>query len=133
MQTITLGDGLETSELGFGAMAVTHVYGGTDDDSALSVLNAAIDAGITFIDTADVYGAPTPGTDGPAGTNEQLVARLLADRREDVTIATKFGITGRIGPDGDEGVKRTRGDAEYVRHACDASLRRLGTEVIDLW
>lgn len=126
MQTTSLGDGLETSALGFGGMGVTQVYGGTDDTAALGVLNAAVDAGITFIDTADVYGTPAPGADGPAGTNEQLVGRLLAERRDEVTLATKFGITGR--PE-----KPARGDVEYVRTALDASLRRLGTDVIDLW
>ncbi|EGD54120.1 aldo/keto reductase [Gordonia neofelifaecis] len=126
MHTTTLGDGLVTSALGFGAMAVTHVYGGTDDAAALAVLNAAVDDGVTLIDTADVYGEPEPGAPGPAGTNERLVARLLADRRAEVTLATKFGITGD--PD-----RPTRGDAAYVRQACDASLRRLGTDVIDLW
>ncbi|MFT4200270.1 aldo/keto reductase [Gordonia sp. (in: high G+C Gram-positive bacteria)] len=133
MHTITLGDGLQTSAMGFGAMAVTPVYGGTDDASALAVLNAAVDAGVTFLDTADVYGAPEPGTTGPAGTNERLVARLLAERRDEVVLATKFGIVGPIGADAGGGGKRTRGDADYVRAACDASLRRLGTDVIDLW
>ena len=133
MRTLELGNGLRTSALGFGGMALTDVYGGTDDTKALAVLNAAVDAGITFIDTADVYGTPPPGVDGPAGTNEQLVGRLLAERRDEVTLATKFGITGKIGPDGDQGVKRTRGDAAYVRAACEASLRRLGVDVIDLW
>lgn len=137
MHTTTLGDRLRTSAMGFGAMALTPVYGGTDDATALAVLNAAIDDGITLIDTADVYGQPEPGADGPAGTNERLVARLLADRRDEVVLATKFGITGRIGAaardDSVAGVKRTRGDAQYVREACDASLRRLGTDVIDLY
>lgn len=132
MHTTTLGDGLRTSAQGFGAMAITHIYGGTDDAAALAVLNAAVDTGVTLIDTADVYGEPEPGIDGPAGTNERLVARLLPDRRDEVTIATKFGITGRIGLVGDSR-NRTRGDAAYVREACDASLKRLGTDVIDLW
>ncbi|MGW0035938.1 aldo/keto reductase [Gordonia sp. NPDC003376] len=133
MRTIELGDGLTTSALGFGGMSLTHVYGGTDDDTALAVLHAAVDAGIGFIDTADVYGTPPPGVDGPAGTNEELVGRLLATRRAEVTVATKFGITGRIGAGGGFGNRRTRGDAEYVRSACEASLRRLGTDVIDLY
>lgn len=133
MQNLTLGDGLRTSAMGFGAMALTHVYGGgLDDDAALAVLQAAVAAGVTLIDTADVYGVPGAGADGPAGTNERLVARLLDDRRDEVTVATKFGITGRIGVDVDGG-RRTRGDAAYVREACDASLRRLETDVIDLW
>ncbi|WOC12788.1 aldo/keto reductase [Gordonia sp. MP11Mi] len=130
MQTITLGDGLETSALGFGAMALTHVYGGVDDDTALGVLNSAVDEGVRLVDTADVYGQPKPDTTGPAGTNEELVARLLADRRDDVTLATKFGITGLGAP---AGVKASRGDADYARECCDASLRRLRTDVIDLW
>jgi len=133
MHTTLLGDSLETSALGFGGMALTHVYGGTDDAAALSVLNAAVDAGITFIDTADVYGEPPAGVDGPAGTNERLVARLLADRRDEVTLATKFGITGRIAVGTESDAKRSRGDADYVRQACDASLARLETDVIDLW
>lgn len=130
MDTITLGDGLTTSPIGFGAMALTHVYGGTGDGAALDVLNAAVDSGVTFIDTADVYGQPREGVSGPAGTNEELIARLLAHRRSEVTLATKFGITG-LGS-GTE-TKATRGDADYVRACCDASLRRLDTEVIDLW
>jgi len=133
MRSLPLGDGLTTSALGFGGMALTHVYGGTDDDAALAVLHAAVENGITFLDTADVYGAPRPGADGPAGTNEELIARLLADRRDEVTVATKFGITGRVGPAGEDGGKRTRGDAAYVRSACEASLRRLGVETIDLY
>ncbi|NDK91303.1 aldo/keto reductase [Gordonia desulfuricans] len=133
MRTIELGDGLTTSALGFGGMSLTHVYGGTDDDTALAVLHAAVDAGIGLIDTADVYGTPPPGVDGPAGTNEELVGRLLATRRAEITVATKFGITGRIGAGGGFGTRRTRGDAEYVRSACEASLRRLGTDVIDLY
>ncbi|GEE01262.1 oxidoreductase [Gordonia spumicola] len=126
MHTTLLGDGLVTSALGFGGMGVTHVYGGTDDESALAVLHAAVDAGITFIDTADVYGEPEPGLVGPAGSNERLVGKLLADRRDEVSIATKFGITGRA-------EKPTRGDAAYARETLDASLTRLGVDVIDLW
>lgn len=134
---VFLGDGLATSRLGFGAMALTPVYGGTDDEHALRVLNHAVDIGVTFIDTADVYGAPRLGTTGPAGTNEELLSRLLRERREEVTIATKFGITGAIGPSKDPRVanagQRTRGDQAYVQHCLEESLRRLDTDVIDLW
>ncbi|MCF8603270.1 aldo/keto reductase [Gordonia sp. HY442] len=130
MDRITLGDGLMTSPIGFGGMALTHVYGGIDEDAALGVLNAAVDSGVTLIDTADVYGQPKAGAVGPAGTNEELVSRLLTNRRDEVTLATKFGITG-LGSTPD--AKATRGDAAYVRECCDASLRRLGTDVIDLW
>lgn len=129
--TIDLAPGLTVSRLGFGAMAVSHVYGETDPEQALRTLHHAVDEGITFLDTADVYGRPRPGTDGPAGTNEELVARLLADRRAEVQLATKFGITGlRPGPGGGAS---TRGDRAYPAQACEASLRRLGVDVIDLY
>ncbi|MBB3036419.1 aldo/keto reductase [Hoyosella altamirensis] len=125
---IELGDGLVVSKLGFGGMALTHVYGETEPEEALKTLHAAIDAGVTLLDTADVYGKPQPGAVGPAGTNEELIAQILDVRRDEVQIATKFGITGQVGP----GVG-TRGDRDYVREACEASLRRLGTDVIDLY
>lgn len=114
-------------------MALSHVYGGTDDDSALRTLEESVDAGVTFIDTADVYGTPRQGETGPAGTNEELIATLLAHRRDEVQLATKFGITGALGKAADPSVKRIRGDREYVRSCCEASLRRLGTDVIDLY
>lgn len=130
MRTVLLGDGLQVSQLGFGGMALSHVYGDTDPEQGLATLHAAVDAGVTFIDTADVYGRPREGAQGPAGTNEELVARLLAERREDVQIATKFGITGAVGSGA---ANTTRGDAAYVQQACEASLRRLGVETIDLY
>ncbi|MCT1460059.1 aldo/keto reductase [Aestuariimicrobium sp. p3-SID1156] len=130
-----LSRGFTVSALGFGCMALSHVYGPTDPDEAVRTLHAAIDLGVAFLDTADVYGQPHTDANGepipgPAGTNEELLARVLKDRRDEVQLATKFGITGRIGPDGSTG---TRGDAAYVREACDASLRRLGVETIDLY
>jgi len=129
---IDLGHGLEVSRLGFGAMALTHVYGGASSDAdALRTLNHAVDVGVTFIDTADVYGEPREGTSGPAGTNEELVAELLRTRRDEVQLATKFGITGE--PSHDPGGAPVRGDAAYVRSSAEASLRRLGTDVIDLY
>ncbi|MDI6105532.1 aldo/keto reductase [Actinoplanes sp. NEAU-A12] len=128
--TVTLGDGLTVSRIGFGGMALSHVYGDSDPDQALRTLHHAVDHGTTFIDTADVYGEPREGADGPAGTNEELIAKLLASRRGEVQIATKFGIAGRIGV---PGAPPTRGDRAYVRSACEASLRRLGTDVIDLY
>lgn len=127
--TLTLGDDLDVSALGFGAMALSDVYGATDPDEAVRTLHAALDAGVTFLDTADVYGTPREGTTGPAGTNEELLARVLADRRDEVTLATKFGITGKAG----DGAQVARGDRDYVRQACEASLRRLGVETIDLY
>lgn len=130
LPTVNLGDGLTVSKIGFGGMALSHVYGATDSDQALRTLHHAIDQGVTFIDTADVYGQPRPGTDGPAGTNEELISQVLVDRRAEVQLATKFGITGRIGV---PGAAATRGDRSYVRAACEASLRRLRTDVIDLY
>ncbi|WP_242676902.1 aldo/keto reductase [Rhodococcus sp. ABRD24] len=112
-------------------MALSHVYGRSDPSDALRTVNHAIDVGVTFIDTADVYGEPRPGSDGPAGTNEELIAEVLRHRRDEVQLATKFGITGRIGAD--TGGTSIRGDRDYVRSACEASLRRLGTDVIDLY
>ncbi|YAL83128.1 aldo/keto reductase [Dermacoccaceae bacterium W4C1] len=126
---IELGDGLTVSALGFGGMALSHVYGGTTEEQALATLNATIDLGVTFLDTADVYGEPRPGSQGPSGTNEELIATVLRDRRDEVQLATKFGITGPVGPGGN-GI---RGDRDYVRSACEASLRRLGVEQIDLY
>ena len=128
LPTVTLGDGLDVSALGFGSMALSDVYGTTDPDEAVRTLHAALDAGVTFLDTADVYGTPREGTTGPSGTNEELLARVLADRRDEVRLATKFGITGAVG----QGAG-TRGDRDYVRQACEDSLRRLGVETIDLY
>jgi aryl-alcohol dehydrogenase-like predicted oxidoreductase len=128
--SVDLGDGLTVSKIGFGGMALSHIYGKTDPDQALNTLHRAVDQGVTFIDTADVYGQPRPGVDGPAGTNEELIGQLLSERRDEVQLATKFGITGRLGV---PGAAATRGDRDYVRAACEASLRRLRTDVIDLY
>ena len=127
--TIHLGDGLEVSQLGFGGMALSHVYGDVNEEQAERTLHAAIDCGITFIDAANVYGKPRPGTTGPAGTNEELVGRVLASRRDEVKLATKFGITGLS----NNPETRVRGDREYVRQCCEESLRRLGVDTIDLY
>jgi aryl-alcohol dehydrogenase-like predicted oxidoreductase len=121
--TITLGDGLTTSAIGFGAMALTPVYGEVDDTESLETLNRCLDLGVTFIDTADVYGG---------GENERLIAKVLAGRRDEVTLATKFGILGNP-IDRSAGRPGTRGDAAYVRQAIDASLSRLDTDVVDLY
>ena len=83
-----LFDGLFIADV----LGTYDVYGGTDDAAALATLNHAIDAGVTFLDTADVYGEPRPGTTGPAGTNEELLAQVLKHRRDEVQLATKFGI-----------------------------------------
>ena len=118
--SVRLGDGLTVSPLGFGGMALTPVYGGVDPAQALKTLNHAVDAGITFIDTADIYGG---------GSNEELISLLLKERREEVQLATKFALVGSPA----DGYRDVRGDAAYVRHAVDASLKRLDTDVIDLY
>ena len=116
----TLGDNLDVSPLGFGGMALTPVYGAVDPDDALKTLHHAVDAGVTFLDTANIYGG---------GSNEELFARLLAERRGEVQLATKFGLVGSPAA----GYSDIRGDAGHVRQSIDASLARLGTDVIDLY
>jgi aryl-alcohol dehydrogenase-like predicted oxidoreductase len=121
--TVTLGDELAVSAIGFGAMALTPVYGEVDDAESLATLNRCLDLGVTFIDTANVYGG---------GNNERLIAKLLADRRDEVTLATKFGIAGNPA-DRAAGRPAARGDAAYVRQCIDESLARLNTDVVDLY
>jgi aryl-alcohol dehydrogenase-like predicted oxidoreductase len=118
MQKRTLGDSLTVSALGLGCMGMSQGYGPADDDASLATLHRALDLGVTLLDTAQSYGA---------GHNERLLARLLADRRDEITLATKFGIVRDA--DG------TRLDAHPDRVAgyCDASLRRLGVDTIDLY
>lgn len=115
-----LGDGLQVSTIGFGAMALSGVYGIADADEAPTTLRHAVDIGVTFIDTADIYDDEE---------NERLVARLLADGRDEIQVATKFGITGSIA----EKTMRARNDPPYVRQAVDASLQRLNVDTIDLY
>ena len=117
---VQLGDGLTVSPLGFGGMALTGVYGDIDPAQPLKTLHHAVDAGITFIDTADVYGQ---------GSNEELIAQLLKERRSEVQLATKFGILGNVRT----GYTEVRGDAAYVKRVEVDSLRRLGTDTIDLY
>ncbi len=119
IDTTTLGDGLEVSALGYGAMSLSDVYGPIDDDTALATLTHAVDSGITFVDTANIYGA---------GRSERIISRLNATRRDDIVLATKFGIDG-----GAIGRRGIRGDAAYVREQIDLSLQRLGTDHVDLY
>ena len=121
-RTTKLGDDFTVSALGFGAGALS-VYGDADDAESLATLNRCLDLGVTFIDTANVYGG---------GDNERLIARLLADRRDEVTLATKFGVAGNPA---DRASARgpVRGDAAYVHQCIDESLARLQTDVVDLY
>ena len=122
-RTTKLGDELMVSALGFGAGAL-GVYGDVDDAEALATLNRCLDLGVSFVDTADVY---------VGGDNERLIAKLLADRRGEVTLATKFGFVGNYPADRAAGQRPIRGDAPYVRQCIDESLARLQTEVVDLY
>jgi aryl-alcohol dehydrogenase-like predicted oxidoreductase len=117
----TLGrDALEVSGLGLGCMGMSEFYGPRDEAESIATIHAALDAGVNFLDTADMYGPYL---------NEELLGRALGDRRDDVVVATKFGITR--GPD--PSVRGANGRPEYVRASCDGSLKRLGFETIDLY
>jgi aryl-alcohol dehydrogenase-like predicted oxidoreductase len=121
MQKRQLGThGPLVSALGLGLMGMSEFYGPTDEAESIATIHRAIDLGVTFLDTADMYGS---------GHNEQLVGRAIKDRRDKVTLATKFGNVR--GPGGS--FLGINGKPEYVRQACDASLRRLGVDVIDLY
>ncbi|MEZ0165980.1 aldo/keto reductase [Kineococcus sp. LSe6-4] len=113
------GTALSVSALGLGCMGMSEFYGTGDEQESVATIAAFLDAGGTFLDTADMYGP---------FTNEELLGRAIASRRDDVVLATKFGNERR--PDG---TRRVNGTPEYVRAACDASLRRLGVEHIDLY
>ncbi|MFD4633176.1 aldo/keto reductase [Streptomyces sp. NPDC058284] len=111
---------LTVSAQGLGCMGMSHGYGASDDAQSIATIHRALDLGVTLFDTADYYGH---------GHNEQLIGRALTGaRREQAVVATKFGFANRLGEP-----TRIRGDAAYVREACDASLRRLGVDHIDLY
>jgi aryl-alcohol dehydrogenase-like predicted oxidoreductase len=122
LPTRTLGrDGPAVGVLGLGCMGMSEFYGPADPEESIRTLHRAIDRGATLIDTADIYGH---------GDNEALVGRAIAGRRDRVVLATKFGILRRRD---DPAYRGTSGAPDYVRQACDASLRRLGVDTIDLY
>jgi aryl-alcohol dehydrogenase-like predicted oxidoreductase len=119
MRTTNLGQ-LTVSAQGLGCMGMSEWYGPTDWDESVATIGRALDLGVTFIDTADIYGA---------GHNEVLVGRAIARRRDEVQLATKFGIDRS----GGDKARVIRGEHDYVKRACESSLTRLGVDVIDLY
>src|SRR5665213_1783301 len=121
LTTRALGNsGLVVSSQGLGCMGMSEFYGAGDETESVATIHRALDLGVTFLDTADMYGP---------FTNEELVGRAINGRRDEVVLATKFGIFRTADPL----VRSIRGDAEYVRAACEASLKRLGVDHIDLY
>jgi aryl-alcohol dehydrogenase-like predicted oxidoreductase len=121
MNRRTLGQGLTVSEQGLGCMGMSAWYGATDESESIATIHRALELGIFFLDTADIYGTRM-------GENEQLVGRAIAGRRDEVVLATKFG--NAVREDGSRGID---GRPEYVRQAIDRSLANLGVEYVDLY
>ncbi|MEU1861241.1 aldo/keto reductase [Streptomyces gardneri] len=123
IDTVRLGgqDGPEIGVQGFGAMGISEFYGDTDEAAARDTLDAALEAGVTLIDTADIYGN---------GANEEFLAPFVAAHRDEITLATKFAIERRAD---DPSYRAVRNDPAYIKKAAEDSLRRLGVETIDLY
>ena len=120
MKIRTLGKDLIVSEIGLGCMGMSEFYGPGDEEESIRTIHLALELGVTFLDTADMYGP---------FTNERLVGKALAGKRDGVVLATKFG-NERLADGTRLGIN---GSPEYVRKACDASLERLGVDYIDLY
>ena len=121
MQQRELGiSGLKVAAMGLGCMGMSEFYGTTDDRTSIATIRRSLDMGITFLDTAAMY---------EMGSNEELVGKAIRDRRQEVILATKFvDVRGK-----DDAFLGVNGKPDYVRKACDASLQRLGVDVIDLY